>query len=508
MQKVTLLSLSNLLITNDLYFINHARKFLLFFTILAILGYVPAYAQYIVHVAGNDSTVYGGSIGDGGPALNATMHTRGICADAAGNLYVSDGAYRVRKIAASTGIITSIAGGAIGTPASRLNNIPATDACLYTASGLCIDHSGNLLIADGLNRIRKVDLTTGIITSVAGCDTCTTIAFSGDGGPATAAVLNQPSDVAVDTAGDVYVVDQYNSVVRKVTMSTGIIQTVAGNAATPGYGGDGGAATAAMLDIPSGIYIDSRNNLIISDAFNNAIRKVDAATGIIHTVAGGISPGWGAGGFSGDGGPATAANLSTPVCTIMDPSGNLYISDAMNNRIRKVNAVTGIITTYAGNGTSSPTPTVHTIGNGGPATAAELENYGICFDACGDLLVAGYKWVRAITATPSLPVSGTLCGYSISYDVDPSLSVHESTGNNGNIRIYPNPNNGTFSVMINGATNEPVQIIVTDILGQQIKEITTTTNKEVNVMLDAPKGIYLITSTTTYGRQTKRVLIQ
>jgi streptogramin lyase len=199
------------------------------------------------------------------------------------------------------------------------------------------------LIADRSNqRIRRVDAVTGVITTVAGNGAS---GFSGDGGPATAANLSGPFGVAVDAAGNVLIADQNNARIRRVDAVTGVITTVAGNGAG-GFSGDGGPATAASLSNPVGVAVDAAGNVLIADRSNQRIRRVDAVTGVITTAAGN-----GASGFSGDGGPATAASLSSPWGVAVDAAGNVLIADQSNSRIRRVDAVTGVITTVAGNGT-------------------------------------------------------------------------------------------------------------------------------------------------------------
>jgi hypothetical protein len=183
-----------------------------------------------------------------------------MCRDALGNLYIGDGSAvgqndaRVRKITAATGFITTIAGGVYLSPYDTSNNVPATSVNINDAKGICIDKTGNLLIATG-NHLKKVNLTTGIITNIVGTGAT---GFGGDGGPATAA-STEATEVAVDTANNIYIAD--NCTVRKITASTGIINTVAGKD-TAGFGGDGGPATAALLEMPiTGLYVDSSGNI-------------------------------------------------------------------------------------------------------------------------------------------------------------------------------------------------------------------------------------------------------
>src|SRR5947207_1580688 len=168
--------------------------------------------------------------------------------------------------------------------------------------------------------------------------------FAGDGGAATSASLSGPAGVAVDAGGNLYIAAYSNHRIRKVDAATGIITTMAGNG-NPTFAGDGGAATSASVYVPTGVALDASGNLYIADYGNQRVRKVDAASGIITTVAGNGSPA-----FAGDGDAATSASLNSPVAVALDASGNLYVADQGNHRIRKVAAATGIITTVAGNG--------------------------------------------------------------------------------------------------------------------------------------------------------------
>ena len=292
--------------------------------------------------------------------------------DGAGNLYIADTLHnRIRKVDAA-GVITTVAGGGRrGNSGYSGDGGPAVAAQLYNPFDVALDGAGNLYIADTRNqRIRKVD-AAGVISTVAGDGTW---GYGGDGGAAVAARLAGPSAVAVDGAGNLYISDRGSDRIRKVD-SAGVISTVAGTGRS-GYSGDGGAAVAAQLQDPGAVALDGAGNLYFSDQSNQRIRKVDAA-GVISTVAGD-----GTEGFGGDGGPATAAQLRWPSGVALDGAGNLYIGDGSNQRIRKVDSA-GVITTVAGDGTEGYG------GDGGAATAAQLDNPGrVAVDGAGNLYIA------------------------------------------------------------------------------------------------------------------------
>ncbi|MFL6448492.1 MAG: NHL repeat-containing protein [Bryobacteraceae bacterium] len=292
----------------------------------------------ITTVAGNGSSEYSG---DGGLATDASLNSpNGVTVDGGGNLYIADTENnRIRKVSAETGVITTVAGNGCQYNCDIGDGGPATSASLSVISGVAVDGSGNLYIAEwGNNRIRKVSADTGVITTVAG-NGCQYNCDIGGGGLATNTALNRPGGVAVDGSGNLYIADTGSDRIRKVSTATGVITTVAGG----GDEGDGGLATDASLNSPNGVAVDGSGNLYIADTWNSRIRKVSASTGVITTLAGN-----GSYGFSGDGGPATSASLYYPSGVAVDGSGNLYIADTSNSRIRKVSADTGVITTVAG----------------------------------------------------------------------------------------------------------------------------------------------------------------
>jgi len=308
----------------------------------------PIWAQTITTVVGNGSATYSG---DGGPAAQATINNAVyVATDLFGNLYIADqNNNRVRKVD-SKGIITTVAGNGAGTYSG--DGGPATQASLNSPTGVCTDAAGNLYIADvGNFRIRKVD-TSGIITTVAGNGV---EAYSGDGGPATQASMYIPIRCVVDAAGNLYVTDQSGQRIRMIN-TAGIISTFAGTGANAGphslgsYSGDGGQATAANLNNPTAITVDPAGNIIFSDQYNQRIRKVDK-NGIITTIAGNGNAAYG-----GDNGPATAASLNYPCGVVADQNGDVYVVDDVNNRVRKISngTITTVAgngsATYSGDG--------------------------------------------------------------------------------------------------------------------------------------------------------------
>jgi len=333
--------------------------------------------------------------GDGGAARQANLNNPvGIWADAGGNLFIADAFdNRIRRVVAKTLVITTVAGN--GTPCfpstgSCGDGGPATQANLNNPQAVSMDVSGNLYIADrGDSRIRVVNAQSGIITTVVGTGVS---GFSGDGGPATAASLNRPSGVFVDKAGNILIADNLNNRFREVTASNGLINTIAGG----GSGGDGGLATRAILAGPNNLALDASGNQYIADVANQRIRRVDAKSGKITTVAG-----IGIGIYSGDNGPATKAGIRNPQGLTVDASGNLFIADSSNNVIRRVDATTQTITTYAGMFGSFCFPPTDPCGDGGPATSASF-NFpsSVAVDKAGNLFIVddGDNRVRRVDA--------------------------------------------------------------------------------------------------------------
>ena len=269
------------------------------------------------------------------------------------------------------GIITAAAG--IGTRGYAGDGGPATAALLNEPFMCAFDAAGNLYLAEAMNHcIRRIDAATGRITTIAGTGTA---GYAGDGGPATAAAFNQPYSLQVDANGDVYIVDRLNCAVRKIDAATGIITTVAGTG-EPGYGGDGGPGQRAQLREPNDCFLDGRGGLLIADVQDQRIRRLDLATGVIATFAGnGVKE------RRGDGRPATEASLlgARAVCT--DAAGHAYIAEREGNGVRKVDA-NGLMSTIAGTGEFGYS------GDGGPALEATWGGpKAIRCDRDGNLLV-------------------------------------------------------------------------------------------------------------------------
>jgi uncharacterized protein (TIGR03437 family) len=361
-----------------------------------------AWAQTVTTVAGTGVSSYSG---DGGPAAQATINRPVyVATDLFGNLFIADqNNNRVRRVD-SKGIITTVAGN--GNAGFSGDGGPATQASLNSPTGVCTDASGDLFIADvGNFRIRKVD-TSGNITTIAGNGI---EAATGDGGSATQASMYIPIRCVVDSKGNLYVTDQSGQKIRMINPS-GIISTFAGTGANAGphsigsYSGDGGPATAADLNNPTAITVDPTGNIYFSDQYNQRIRKVDQ-NGIITTVAGN-----GDAGFSGDGGPATSAELNYPGGLVVDQNSDLYFCDPNNNRLRKVS--NGIISTVAGNGVGG-------FADGSPTTAEFNQPVGLAIDAAGNLYIADItnnkiREVSGVTVavTPQFTASGVTNGAS------------------------------------------------------------------------------------------------
>ncbi len=269
----------------------------------------------VTTIAGRPTAVPGFS-GDGGAATSAQLNDpRGVAVDSSGNVFITDtGNNRIRRVDHSTGFISSIAG-----PGNPGVNSPR---------GVAVDAAGNVYVADtGSNSVKKWDHLSSTLTTIAGNGVA---GYSGDGGPAINARLNGPRGVAVNATGDVFISDTGNNVIRKVDHTTGWISTIAGSGQV-GAGGDGGPATRASLSFPFGLAFDVNGNLLIADTGNQSIRMIDALSGKISSLVGSCGS---VAGFSGDGGPAVFAEVNFPYGVAVDGAGNILVADTSNNRIR------------------------------------------------------------------------------------------------------------------------------------------------------------------------------
>ncbi len=381
----------------------------------------------ITTVAGSDP-----GAGDGGPAVSAHLfQPSGAALDPAGNLYIADTSnHRIRKVTPQ-GIITTIAGN--GTAGYSGDGGSAIAAQLNGPAGLALDASGALYIADvGNNVIRKI--SSGSITTVVGTGKADT---TGDGGPANLATLFNPSAVAFDRQGNLYIADSGNNRIRVV--SGGIIRNFAGDlVGFPGFAGDNGPAAAASFNYPIALAFDDLGNLYVSDYFNNRIRKITVGGTTITTFAG-----TGVAGSAGDGGPASQAQLSLPAGLTFDSNRTLYVADLLNNRVRTI-ASNGVIHTIAGNGARNDT------GDGGPALeAAFLSPRDVAVDSAGAVYVVDQEAHRVRKLTPSsvviqsvvnaaslvsgaiapgeaLTIFGAQLGSDVTFDGVPALTIYAS----------------------------------------------------------------------------------
>jgi uncharacterized protein (TIGR03437 family) len=340
--------------------------------VLFLVASSSSWAQTITTMAGNGAAAFSG---DNGQAILASLNSpRGVAVDSQGNIYVADTLnHRIRRVGVS-GTITTAAGN--GTAGFSGDGGQATNAQLNQPEDIWVDASGNLYIADSSNhRIREVT-AGGMISTIAGIGS---FGYNGDGIAATSAQLNRPTSIVLDAAGNLFIADSSNHRIRRVSVG-GTISTVAGNG-VQAYSGENVLATSASLRFPIGITIDSGGNLYIADAGNHVVRRVNPS-GTINTVAGnGLGAGTDTGTFSGDGGAALSAGLNTPEDVAIDSSGNLFIADTANYRIRRVSG--GVITTIAGTGFDG------FAGDGGPAAAALLNlPRALSLDAGGNLLIA------------------------------------------------------------------------------------------------------------------------
>ena len=446
-------------------------KIMLFIIMLLLPALVRAQKEpmKVYTVAGN--LIYPGSVGDGGPATAAGLNnTEGIWMDGACNLYISDNYNAIRKVNTTSGVITTIAGN--GTRGYSGDGGLATNAQI-TIYGLFADPIGNVYFPDPNNhRIRRVDAVTGIITTIAGNGTA---GYNGDGIPATSAELNQPCYVYGDNTGNIYIGEvgspyTFGSRLRKVNTS-GIISTIAGTGIN-GYSGDGGPATNAQVCSPAGMLFDTAGNFYFADRGNSVIRKINPK-GIITTYAGTTD------GYSGNGGPATKAQLSGPISFVIDYIGNMVIGDNQNQCLRKVDANTGIITSIAG------TDTAYYKGSdaeGVLATSAAMHPEFMYLDRSGNIYYSCYcNQIRKVTNYYPAELYGSNdCG-------ETGVPLVQQVSNE--LSIYPNPTTTSLTITF---SDKITSVAITNLIGQTVYS-NYYHNEQVQVdVADLSKGMYLV----------------
>ncbi len=417
-----------------------------------------------------------GYSGDGGPATAAELNVpQGVALDKSGNIYIADSANNVIRMVTPDGTISTVAGNGIGGYSG--DGYAAVYAQMHTPSGLAIDGSGNIYVADSGSSVIREFTVGGNISTAAGSSA---IGYWGDGGSAKAAQFINPQDVAVDSSGNLFIADTGNAVIRKVD-TKGNISTVAGSNVV-GYSGDGGAATSAEINAPRGIAVDSAGNLYIAEFGDSVIRKV-TAKGTISTIAG-----TGVFGFAGDGAAATKAKLANPWSVAVDGSGNIYVPDQLNARVRKIDS-SGNINTIAGNGLLSYS------GDNGQASKAQL--YGpqaTAADRAGNVYIADTQNNRVRQVSPAGVIT-TLAGNGTAgfagdgaaavnaqlarpagVAADSSGNVYISDSANGAVRkVTPDGNINTIAQLVHPqgmAVDSAGNLYVTDSADNRVREIS------------------------------------
>jgi NHL repeat len=496
-----------------------------------VIREVFASSGKIQTVAGNFAAGAGYS-GDGSQATSAQLDLpEGVFVDASGNIYIADTYNNLIRVVNPGTAATTVAGVAI--PAGAINTVAgayyqseggtecsytgdgaaATSAQLCAPTGVFVDGSGDIFIADTNNSVVR-EVISGAISTIAGNGTA---GFAGDGGAATSAELNYPSDLLVDSSGDIFIADTDNFVIREV--SAGNIQATAGNN-TLAYSGDGGSALNAELNYPGSVYVDGSGNILIADSISSLIREVVATTGNIQTVAGNGVVCASSAATCGDGAAATSAQLNNPYGLFLDTSGNVYIADTEDNRIRVANTGTAAITiagvsipagdiaTVAGDGTSGY------LGDGAAATSAELSSpIGIFVDAAGDIFIADTDnhAIREVAASTGListvagngtqcPESSGTCGDGGAaaaaqlslpggVTVDSAGNIYISDQGSNRIRVV---NTGTQAATIAGVSIQPGDIAT--VAGSGVAGYSGDGAAATSAQLAGPQGLFLDSS--------------
>lgn len=427
-----------------------------------LLFVTTLHAQIITTIIGNGSST---STGDGGVAVNATCwDPKSVTVDQNGNVYftaLQTDDDRVRKITAATNIVNTVAG--TGVEGFSGDGGPSSLAMLNDPRSVDVDAAGNVYIADeSNNRIRKIDVTTGYISTIAGTGVA---ASNGDGGPALSAAV-RPFSIAVDNAGNVFFHDYLANSIRKIDAATNTISRVVGDGTgVAGFSGDGGPATLAKISLGfAGICVNrNTDDIFMIDVGNTSrIRKVTAATGIITTIAGN-----GSNGLSGDGGDPLNAQFDMSFGGLrLDAANNLFIADWGNNCIRKIDFSQNKVFRVAGTGLQSST------GDGGDPLLATFEGpQGLAFDPSGNLLIAdeNANRIRKITF---------------------SATSVEDIPENFEAKLYPNPNNGSFMLEFKDDATRDIEI--TDATGRLLVSEHSVGRQKNFHFNDAADGIYFL----------------
>jgi len=454
---------------------------------LSPFGNISVNAQTYYTISTFAGTGTYGYTGDSGLATAAKLkYPDYVTTDKRGNVYICDNdAHSVRKVDVTTGIIYTIAGNDTGGFSG--DGGLAIHARMHYPYGINFGVSGDdtnvIFIADaGNNRIRKVS-AAGIITTIAGTGVAS---YTGDGSSAMSATIYSPAAICADRNRNLYIADEANNAIRKIDHATGYISTIAGTGVA-GYTGDGGLATLATLNAPTGMQIDNKGNIYFSDTYNNVIRRIDSATGIITTVAGnGFGAGTVTGGaYSGDSGLATAAELNWPCDVQVDTLGNIFICDQKNNRIRKVDAATHIITTIAGTGVGGKT------GDGGLATLAKIWwPTGIRLSDSGIIYISDWQNSKIRKLTPH--------DTSVGVGTSPVLSK-------GEVVVWPNPVKENLTLSL--SKGEGTHFVITNLSGRTLLQGKIYSSKQTIDVSRLQAGVYLIQVINKEGlKQTVKVV--
>lgn len=427
-----------------------------------------AEAQIITTVAGSDSVGYAG---DGGAATAARLKRPcGVRFDTHGNMFIADNFNHVVRKVTTSGTISTVAGN--GVSGFSGNGGPATDATLGAIYGVAADATDNIFFADYANNIVWQVNSAGTIFALAGNGTA---GYSGDGGPAYAAQLARVSDVAVDGSGNIYIADQGNFRIRKVA-TTGTITTIAGTG-TNGASGDGGPATDAQIGMVTALAADAAGNIYLTS--NKTIRKVSTA-GVITTIAGGGTY------VVADGVMATAANFDLLTGIAIDNNGTLYTSVVAWSQVYKIDAA-GIVSLVI----NSPKIAGFS-GDGGPALNAKLSRpSGLSVDARGDLYVADANNNRIRKVT--MPPSGLATIRSKIFE----------------IKTWPNPSDGNFSLKISTATQgQKATVTITNVLGEVVRELTVQPNEDALIQSGLPSGLFNVSVEIGREKQAMTLIVR